>query len=109
MWQSVNFIQYVYHLLIIAQADAKYIKQRTDIWSVQNKANLRDMIATIGTVMLLKLDSNCRFSTCMTLQFDGWPLSTIGYLFYAISSFVHHCKTIGEFKQELQSENAQFG
>ena len=28
--QSI-FCQYVYHLLIIAQADAKYIKQRTDI------------------------------------------------------------------------------
>ena len=33
----------------------------------------------------------------------------IGHLFYATSSFVHHNITIGEFKLELQSGNAQFG
>ena len=26
----------------------------------------------------------------MTLKFDGWPSKTIGHLFYATSSFVHH-------------------
>ena len=45
----------------------------------------------------------------MTLKFDGWPWKTIGYLFYATSSFVHHFKAICEFKLELQSGNAQFG
>ena len=45
----------------------------------------------------------------MTLKFDGWPQKTIGHLFYTTSSFVHHFKTIGEFKLELQSRNAQFG
>ena len=35
----------------------------------------------------------------MTLQFDGWPWKTIGHLFYATSSFVHHFVAIGEFKR----------
>ena len=45
----------------------------------------------------------------MTLKFDGWPCKTIGHLFYATSSFVHHFIPIGEFKFTLQSGNAQFG
>ena len=40
---------------------------------------------------------------------DIWPSKTIGQLFYATSSFVHHFVAIGEFKLELQSGNAQFG
>ena len=44
-----------------------------------------------------------------TLKFDGWPCKTIGHLFYATSSFVHHFVAIGEFKLELQSGNAQSG
>ena len=36
-------------------------------------------------------------------------LKTIGHLFYATSSFVHHFIAICEFKLELQSGNAQFG
>ena len=43
------------------------------------------------------------------LQFDGWPWKTIGHLFYATLSFVHHFVAIGEFKLELQSGNAQSG
>ena len=119
-----------------------------------NKANLRDLIAATGLVILLKLDSNRRFfSPCdleiwwmtpkynrtplrcyfklfaslrshwwiktgvtvwkcliwvkiddffsrVTLQFDGWPWKTIGHLFHATSSFVHHFVAIGEFKLE---------
>ena len=42
----------------------------------------------------------------VTLQFGGWPWKTIGHLFYATSSFVHHSVVIGEFKLELQSGNA---
>ena len=45
----------------------------------------------------------------MTLKIDGWPWKTIGHLFYTLSSFVHHFKSIGEVKLELQSGNAQFG
>ena len=43
------------------------------------------------------------------LEIDGWPWKTIGHLFYATLSFVHHFKAIVVFKLELQSRNAQFG
>ena len=49
------------------------------------------------------------FWSHVTLKFDGWPWKTIGHLFYAILSFVHHFKAIGKFKLKLQSRNAQFG
>ena len=128
-----------------------------------NKANLRDLIAATGLVILLKFDPNnpffspcdleiwlmtmknnrapllyyiklcvsfqihrwiqtevtvrkCSiqveigdFLSCVTLKFDGWPWKTIGHLFYTTPSLVHHFKSIGEFKLELQSGNTQFG
>ena len=49
------------------------------------------------------------FFSCVTFKLDRWPWRTIGHLFYATSSFVHHFVAIGEFKLELQSGNAQFG
>ena len=49
------------------------------------------------------------FKSRATLKFDVWPWKTIGYLYYATSSFVHHFVAIGDFKLELQSGNAQFG
>ena len=54
----------------------------------------------------VKLDD---FQSRATLKFDGWPCKTIGHLFYATSSFMHHFVPIGEFKLELQSGNAQSG
>ena len=54
----------------------------------------------------VKIDN---FFSHLTLQFDLWPWTTIGHLFYATSNFVHHFVAIGEFKLELQSGNAQFG
>ena len=54
----------------------------------------------------VKIDN---FFSRVTLQFDIWPWKTIGHLFYATSSFVHHFVAIGDFKLELQSGNAQFG
>ena len=45
----------------------------------------------------------------VALKFDGWLSKTIGHLFYATPSFVHHFKAIGQFKLELQSGNAQVG
>ena len=45
----------------------------------------------------------------MTLKVYGWQRTTIGHLFYTTSSFVHHFKSIGKSKLELQSGNAQFG
>ena len=44
----------------------------------------------------------------MTFKFDGWPRKTIGNLFCTTPSLVHHFKSIGEFKLQLQSRNAQF-
>ena len=73
-----------------------------------NKANLRDLIAATGLVILFKLYSIVDFSARVTLKFDGWLWKTIGHLFYVTSSFVHYFKSIGEFKLELQSGNAQF-
>ena len=49
------------------------------------------------------------FLSRVTLKFDKWPWKTIGHLFYATSSFLHHFIAIGEFKLELQSGNAQSG
>ena len=49
------------------------------------------------------------FWSSVTLQFDEWPWRTIGHLFYATLSFVHHSIAIGVIKLELQSRNAQFG
>ena len=49
------------------------------------------------------------FFSRVTLKFDGWPSKTIGHLFYATSSFVHHFVAIGEFRLKLQSGNAQSG
>ena len=49
------------------------------------------------------------FFRCVTLIFDRWPSKTIGHLFYATSSFLHHFKAIRKLKLELQSGNAQFG
>ena len=72
--------------------------------AVVNKANLRDLIAAAGLVILLKLD----FSPQLTLKFDGWPWKTIEHLFYTMPSLVHHSKAMGEFHLELQSGNAQF-
>ena len=46
---------------------------------------------------------------CVTLKFDGWPWKKIGHFFYAALSFVHQVIAINEYKQELQSGNAQFG
>ena len=49
------------------------------------------------------------FFSRVASKFDIWPWKTIGHLFYAISSLLHHLVAIGEFKLELQSGNAQLG
>ena len=48
------------------------------------------------------------FFSHLTLKFGRWHWKTIGHLFNATSSFVHHLVAICDFK-ELQSGNAQFG
>ena len=42
------------------------------------------------------------FFSRVTLQFDVWPWKTIGHLFYATSSSMHHFIAIGEFKLDLR-------
>ena len=49
------------------------------------------------------------FFSRVTSKFDVWPWKTIGHLFYATSSFVHHFIAIGEFKLDFKSGNAQSG
>ena len=49
------------------------------------------------------------FLSRVTLKIDLWPWKTIGHLFYTTPSFVHHFKSIGEVKLELQPENPQVG
>ena len=56
---------------------------------------------------MLKSGKNWRFFVLR--DFEKWPWKTIGHLFYAASTFVHHFIANGEFKLELQSGNAQFG
>ena len=75
---------------------------------IYNKANLRDLIAATGLVISNWIQI-VNFSARVTVKFDGWPCNTIGHLFYATSSFVHHFVAIGEFKLQLQSGNAQSG
>ena len=76
--------------------------------NIVNKANLRDLIAATGLVISNWIQI-VNFSAHVTVKFDGWPCKTIGHLFYATSSFVHHFVPIGEFKLKLQSGNAQSG
>ena len=77
--------------------------------SNDNKADLRDLIAATGLVILLKFDPYYQFFSHVTLKFDVWPRKMIGHLFYTKPSFVYHFKSMGEFKLKLQSGNAQFG
>ena len=73
-------------------------------WAHKNKANLRDLIAATGLVISNWIQI-VNFSARVTVKFDWWPCKTIGHLFYATSSFVHHFVAIGEYKLELQSGN----
>ena len=84
-----------------------YTKSNTSLL-IHNKANLRDLLAATGLVILNWIQI-VNFSARVTVKFDGRPRKTIGHLFYATSSFVHHFVAIDEFKLELQSWNAQSG
>ena len=94
---------------IINKINSKHSCGHDDILTiVMNKANLRDLIAATGLVISNWIQI-VNFSTRVTVKFDGWPQKAIGHFFYTTSSFVHHFKSIGEFKLDLQSRNAQFG
>ena len=75
----------------------------------EDKANLRNLMAANGLVILLKLIQIVDFCKArLTLKFDGWPRKIIEHLFYIILTFVHHLKPFAEFKLELLFGNAQF-
>ena len=100
-----------------------------------NNANLRDLIAATGLVILIKFDPNHRFFSlrdleiwCMTSKNNRAPI--LYYIKLCVSfqihrwietevtvrkrsiwvkiGFVHHFVAINEFKLEFQSRNAQF-
>ena len=74
--------------------------------SFQSHGRIQTGVTVRKRPIWVKIDD---FYNRATLRFDRWPWKTIGHLFYATSSFVHHFVPIGEFKLELQSGNAQFG
>ena len=78
------------------------------IWN-KNKANLRDLIAATSLVILLKMDSNRRFFSPCDLEI--WWMTSKNYR-APLLHYIKHCasspKTLGEFKLELLSGNAQF-
>ena len=101
----------IYH--IIRQLSYRFISEIMT-WSddktklIHNKANLRDLIAATGLVILLKLDSIVDFSTRVTLKFDGWAWKNYR------APLLHHIKLCASFQShqwilELQSGKAQFG
>ena len=49
------------------------------------------------------------FYSSVTLKLDGWPSQTIGHLFYATSSFVHHFIAVGEFNWSNSPETPNPG
>ena len=73
-----------------------------------DKANLVNLHRSYSpeTPYSVKIDN---FFVPSDLEIWQMTMKTIGHLFYAISSFVHHFVAIWEFKLELQSGNAQFG
>ena len=71
-------------------------------------SSLMHYFVAIGQLKLKLQSGNAQFGSKLaillshkTLKFDGWPWKTMGHLFYATSSFVHHFVAIGEFKLEL--------
>ena len=95
-------------LFISHQSDQPFLRYgQNSVWP-WNKANLRDLIAATGLVILRKLDSNRRLISLCDLEI-WWPKETIGHFFYATLSFAQHFKAIGIFKLEVQCGNVQFG
>ena len=61
-------------------------------WSIQNRVTVRKR------PIWVKFDD---FQSRVTLKFDRWSWKTIGHLFLATSSYMHHFIIICEFKLEL--------
>ena len=71
-------------------------------------------LKAIGIFKLELQSGNAQFGSKLVFfvpgNLENWQrtLKDNGHLFYIMSSFVHHFKSIGEVKLELQSGNAQF-
>ena len=76
-----------------------------------NKANLRDLIAATGLVILLKLNSNRWFFSPCELEIWWMTQKTIGHLFYmyATLSLLHNFVAIGEFNWSDSPETPNLG
>ena len=75
------------------------------IWIKQGKSEGFDSCDRPSNLTHIGFKSSI-FQPVWPWKFDGWPPKTIGHLFYATSSFLHHFVAIGEFKLEFQSINA---
>ena len=73
-------------------------------WQLMNEANLKDLIGATGLVILLELDSNCRFFGQCDLE-TQWMTSKNNRA--PLLYYVKHCASFQSL--ELQSGKAQFG
>ena len=92
----------------ISSTEMQFLCKILQLYIFKNKANLSDLIAATSLVISNWIQT-INFSARVTLEFDWWPRKTIGHFFYTMSSFLHHFKSISEFKLELQSGNTQLG
>ena len=102
-----------------------FVQRDHEIWRITLKINRAPLLyyiklcasfqghGWIQTEVTVRKRSNrveiSNFLSPVTLKFNEWPWKSIGHLSYVASSCVCHFITIGEFKLELQSGNAQFG
>ena len=104
--KNINWILFPHFFKLCAAFGTHWWIQTAHLFYASS--NLRDLIAATGLVISNWIQI-VNFSARVTVKFDGWPCNTIGHLFYATSSFVHHFVAIGELKLQLQSGNAQSG
>ena len=74
-----------------------------------NKANLRDLIGATGLAILPKLNSNRSFVSPCDLDISWMTPKTIGHLFHATLSFLHHFIALGEFNWSDSQETPYLG
>ena len=68
----------------------------------------RDLIAATGLIITNWIQI-IDFAGRVTLTFDRWPPKIIEHFLYTTSNFVHHFKSIGDFKAEFDKETLNSG
>ena len=104
MFLETETVYWFIHLPIPISVSFRIIKDRYKLCAIMcqdNKANVRYLIATTGLVILLKLDSNCKFFTPCNLEI-WWMTSKNDR-----APLLYYVKLCASF-QELQSGNAHF-